>query len=117
LYTQLNPWLERECHVIGKDKRRRSGTSFASVDRNEVDTPTRRRHLMGQVAPEPHITHSRLNSHWKAHSIRDVFHKIKHAVDVAEGAMAVGTVTGLPFGNATNPCDFGSHFRRGQDTS
>ena len=71
--------LERQRHVVRKDKRCGSRPAFATVDRNVVDSTVALRHGICQVSPELLIADRRLDADRNsAGVVRDLLDKIQH---------------------------------------
>jgi hypothetical protein len=74
--------LEGESHVVGERKRRRTGSTLAAVDRDEVRSAARERHPLGEPLPEAALPDRGLDAHRKARLTRDRLDELDQAVDV-----------------------------------
>ena len=112
-----HPDLERERDVVREDQRRRTRSSFATVDRDEVDTPLAGFHRRRELVPELHLAHRGLDTDRKARFRCNGLREVEHRIDVAKGRVPRWTQAVLTYRNTANLRDRLRHLLAGQHAS
>ena len=97
--------LEGQRDMIAENQGSSARAALSPINSYKIDPSIGRRHQMRKVPPERNLANGRLDPHRQAAFPGQLFDKIEHLVNTAEGRMRRGTVTIL---TKRNPADLGN---------